>query len=378
MSPSPELSPQPSTPAATNQPPVEQPVSEKTKPSVDSETTSTAVPPATAAQEDGAQEHSPTLHRPPMRPVRPQPSAEPPKTPTTSPLSAAKQDAVAVPTAGSTIQPTEDDQAAQAALRQQPIPPPSEPKQYRAIGVVRGRYLSSGEEFTRGTLTTPDGIVYQTVLLGRVMSLVRNHIDLEKDHLWVVYPRTREGEKELHIQIVGVWEPETLKRQPEESSEADASESETNPVEEEVDPGVEDGYFSIRGEVVFHAPEEQYAVVKIQQAPRKNSQKAKSFKLGLQGNLDSAKTVGYFWDLDVKLQDSALVIQNGTCVGLAPPKKKSKDMESRGGRPRRPMGAGRGAAGRGVGRPTSGSPRPVSRREPTAKPVKRTEQPGEG
>ncbi|UIE40331.1 hypothetical protein KIK02_03010 [Leptodesmis sichuanensis A121] len=312
-----------------------------------------------------------------MRPVRPQPVAESPKAPTTSPPVAAKQDSISVPVASSTAQPTPEEQAVQAVLRQQPIPPPSEPKQYRAIGVVRGRYTSSQEEFTRGTLVTPDGVVYNAVLLGRVMSLVRNHIDLEKDHLWVVYPRTREGEKELHIQIVGVWEPETLKRQPDESAEADSPAPETPAVEEETDPGVEDGYFSIRGEVVFHSPEEQNTVVKIQQAPRKNSQKAKSFKLGLHGALDSPKTLGYFWDLNVKLQDNALIIQDGTCVGLAPPKKKSKEMGSRGTRPRKPMGTGRSTAGRGTGRP-GGSPRPVSRREPAAKPVKRSEQSGEG
>jgi hypothetical protein len=219
--------------------------------------------------------------------------------------------------------------------------------------------------------------VYNAVLLGRVMSLVRNHIDLEKDHLWVVYPRTREGDKELHIQIVGVWEPETLKRQPDESAEAGSPAPETPAVEEETDPGVEDGYFSIRGEVIFHSPEEQNTVVKIQQAPRKNSQKAKSFKLGLHGALDSPKTLGYFWDLNVKLQNNALIIQDGTCVGLAPPKKKSKEMGSRGTRPRKPMGTGRSTAGRGAGRPR-GSPRPVSRREPAAKPVRRSEQSGEG
>lgn len=376
MSPSPELSPQPSKPAAATNPlPADQPVSEKSKPSINSETTPAPTPPPPS---QGSQENAPTLHRPPMRPVRPQPVAEPAKAPTTPPPATAKQDSISVPVARSTVQPTPEEQAVEAVLRQQPIPPPSEPKQYRAIGVVRGRYTSSQEEFTRGTLVTPDSVVYNAVLLGRVMSLVRNHIDLEKDHLWVVYPRTREGEKELHMQIVGVWEPETLKRQPDELAEAGSTAPETSAVEEVTDPGVEDGYFSIRGEVVFHSPEEQNTVVKIQQAPRKSSQKAKSFKLGLHGVLDSPKTLGYFWDLNVKLQDNALVIQDGTCVGLAPPKKRSKEMGSRGTRPRKPMGAGgRSAAGRGAGRP-SGSPRPVSRREAAAKPVKRSEPSGEG
>ncbi|MGQ9870234.1 hypothetical protein [Leptodesmis sp.] len=374
MSPSPELSPQPSKPAAATNPlPADQQVSEKSKPSINSETTPAPTPPPP----QGSQENAPTLHRPPMRPVRPQPVAEPAKAPTPPPATA-KQASISVPVARSTVQPTPEEQAVEAVLRQQPIPPPSEPKQYRAIGVVRGRYTSSQEEFTRGTLVTPDSVVYNAVLLGRVMSLVRNHIDLEKDHLWVVYPRTREGEKELHMQIVGVWEPETLKRQPDELAEAGSTASETSAVEEVTDPGVEDGYFSIRGEVVFHSPEEQNTVVKIQQAPRKSSQKAKSFKLSLHGVLDSPKTLGYFWDLNVKLQNNALVIQDGTCVGLPPPKKRSKEMGSRGTRPRKPMGSGgRSVAGRGAGRP-SGSPRPVSRREAAAKPVKRSEPSGEG
>jgi hypothetical protein len=107
-----------------------------------------------------------------------------------------------------------------AALRQQPIPPASEPMQYRAIGLIRGRYVASEEQFTRGEIVTDDGVQIGAVLLGRVMSLVKKHLDLEQSHLWVVYPRTREkGDGNLHVQIVGVWEPENLNR------DMDASES---------------------------------------------------------------------------------------------------------------------------------------------------------
>jgi hypothetical protein len=84
--------------------------------------------------------------------------------------------------------------------------------QYRAIGLVRGKYVASEEQFTRGNLHTDDGAVIDTVLLGRVMSLVKKHLDLEQSHLWVVYPRTREKGNDLHVQIVGVWEPEKLNR----------------------------------------------------------------------------------------------------------------------------------------------------------------------
>lgn len=99
-----------------------------------------------------------------------------------------------------------------AANRQQPIPPPSEPTQYRAIGLVRGRYAASAEQFTQGTLLAADGAQLDAVLLGRIMSLVKNHLDLEQDHLWVVYPRTGQKDGNLHLQIVGVWEPENLSK----------------------------------------------------------------------------------------------------------------------------------------------------------------------
>lgn len=335
--------------------------------------------------------NAPILQRPPMRPVaRPQPPAPPasPSKPAAvhSPAPA-KPEGSPTPAGSAPVSsvPALDDAELQAALRQQPIPPPSEPKQYRAIGLVRGRYTPSEEEFTCGTVVTADNTELKAVLLGRVMSLVRNHLDLAQEHLWVVYPRTREASQELHVQIMGVWEPETLKK--DESEDADEAEKAPVPSAE---PLLEDGFFSIRGEVVFLAPEENHVVVKIQQAPRKSSQKAKAFKLNLQGNLPGARTVGYFWDLQVKRQDNALLIADGTCIGLTPPRKKTPGEESdrRGRPPRKFFGGGNrgGAPGRtGGSRPPIGSGAPggapggavgspmPKRRDPAAKPVKRTE-----
>ena len=88
-------------------------------------------------------------------------------------------------------------------LRKHPIPPPSDPKQYRAIGLIQGRYQFSEEQLTQGTVWTPDGTAIDAVLLGRVLSLVKNHLDLSENHLWVVYPRTRQKDDHLHVQIVG-------------------------------------------------------------------------------------------------------------------------------------------------------------------------------
>jgi len=228
------------------------------------------------------------------------PTVESPATPT------------ATPDAISSEVTTKDEQDNQNLYlsRLQPIPPPSEPLQYRAIGLVRGKYLPSEEQFTRGNVLAADGRQIDAVLLGRVMSLVKNHLDLANEHLWVVYPRTRQEQGDLHIQIVGVWEPEKLDK------ERLATEPEVEPeVEPEAEPEVapesaqaEDGYFSIRGEVVFQSQDEQKIIVKIKQAPKKEIDKPKFFKLTLNGLLDK-KAVGYFWDFQVVREADSLVIR---------------------------------------------------------------------
>lgn len=243
--------------------------------------------------------------------------------------------------------------------RPHPIPAPSEPMQYRAIGLVRGQYMSSVEQFTQGSLLAADQTLIDAVLLGRVMSLVKNHLNLSEAHLWVVYPRTRKEDDKLHLQIVGVWEPDKLSQetstQPSESSSA----AEDTPAVQ--DSGVTDGYFSIRGEVIYQSREEEHVIVKIRQAPRKEGDKPKFFKLKLQGAF-ADKMVGHFWDFQVQRQGDALVIQQGQDIGSLRSQKEKKPFKGK-----RPPGK----------RPFSSQPRsdrPVAgpkRREPLPKPIKR-------
>ncbi|KAM3101237.1 hypothetical protein ACKFKF_08780 [Phormidesmis sp. 146-12] len=296
------------------------------------------------------------LMRPVARPVMPPKAIEPEPTPPP-------------PIVEETPEAPPDD-----GLRHKPIPAPSEPMQYRAIGLLRGRYTASEEQFTRGTLFTTDGTEIQAVLLGRVMSLVRNHLDLEQDHLWVVYPRTREKEEDLHAQIVGVWEPEKLNKA--EEGDGEPSEDEEPPIVYQPSSEADDDYFSIRGEVIFHTPEENSLVVKIQQAPRKkDGNRSKCFKLKLEGTL-TGKVVGYFWDLQVRRRGDGLVIEKGTPIGMIPPKKKPKSSFSRGSgdRPRRDFASPRpfNRAG-GASKPTAGAPSTPApaRKDPLPKPVKK-------
>ena len=271
--------------------------------------------------------------------------------------------------------------------RQRPIPPPSEPTQYRAIGVVRGTYHPSDEQFTRGNMVMADGSHVEAVLLGRVMSLVRNHLQLEQEHVWVVYPRTREREATLHLQIVGVWEPENLssgddsvesgedladdaiddEAQAEDSkvSSSAVSTSSDDAVQYVPSSEVDTDVFSIRGEIIAHEPENQKVSVKIQQVLRKKGEKEPSmkyFKLNLEGDL-TGKVLGYFWDLDVKRDGQDLRILSGTSIILVMPKKYPKRPMMSG---RRPMGSGGGGNRRSGGPPPGrGGDRPLASPPPT-------------
>lgn len=278
-----------------------------------------------------------------------------------------------------------------SVMRQHPIPPPSEPRQYRAVGLVRGRYTQSEEQFTRGMLIAADGTAIDAVLLGRVMSLVKNHLDLEQEHLWVVYPRTRQEDGNLHAQIMGVWEPETLKKSPEPSSDeenleageieasSEASTASVSPSE----PDVEDGYFSIRGEVIYQQSqeEEKYLIVKIKQAPRKNEDKMKFFKLKLKGDVGT-KAIGFFWDFHVKLKAESLMIEQANNIGALPIKKRKFPPGSKppggykGGGNKRPFTPKPSGDGSPIERPTiksaaGAAAAPAVPKEPLPKPVKK-------
>ncbi|KPQ38648.1 MAG: hypothetical protein HLUCCO16_11760 [Phormidium sp. OSCR] len=255
--------------------------------------------------------------------LRPKPPVPPPVEPSPTPETVA----------------SEPEPESEAPKRPVPIPPPSEPRQYRAIGVVRGRYMPSEEQMTQGALHTSDDTLVEAVLLGRVMSLVKNHIDLNQEHLWVVYPRTGQRDGNLHLQIVGVWEPENLTQED--------TDSELPPLSSEE---VHEGYFSVRGEVVFYSEEEARVIVKIRQGPRKAGQPPKFFKIALKGTV-SGRVLRHFWSFEVERRGQDLLILTGDNMGVMPPKRQSRSKSPQNRRPGRRK-SGPGAKGN---RPT---PRP--------------------
>jgi len=302
----------------------------------------------------------PSLMKPPARPARP---AEP-ETPAPPPVpEASSAPRSKVPLESSAKVETQEPEAQQPPTTPlaHPIAPPSEPMQYRAIGLVRGTYTPTEDQFNRGMLITDDGTEVDSVLLGRVTSLVKKHIDLEASHLWVVYPRTRQAESEnedepdeasadLHLQIVGVWEPETLgmpgENPHEQEPEADDTEAAVEtPSEPDSDAAIADesqpldNYFSIRGEVLKYDEDTHQILVKILQGARQPDKMPKAFRLHLTGEI-SGKTVGYFWEFDVERQGKQLTVTDGKSIKIVPPKKTKHKRKPFGGKGKRPMNRG--------------------------------------
>ena len=220
--------------------------------------------------------------------------------------------------------------------------------QYRAIGVVRGTYVPSDpEQLTRGTIQTEDGTAIEAVVLGRVLTLMRRHLDLSKPHLWVAYPRYRETEH-LHLQLVGVWEPSTLAAPAADAEPATAATAESvEPAADDLPEG--DGYFSVRGELIYTRPEDGDLVVKIRQQPRPDGSRPTPFKLQLKGAIPP-ESLRHFVALDLRRHGQELHLEQHEVIGPIP----QRGGKGRGGRPAR--GGGGPARGGGQGRA------PVSRR----------------
>ena len=191
-------------------------------------------------------------------------------------------------------------------MHNHPIPSVTDPLQYRAIGIVRGVYKPQDDEnFTRGSLIDSKGNEIDSVLLGRVITLIRNHVSLEKPHLWVVYPRCRNNQN-LHLQITGIWEPSTLKKDLTEKEGLD----ESSILKVDSDDLLEgDDYFSIRGELIFTKPDEKEVVIKIRQKPRNHQKKALPFKVNLKGQVP-INYLKHFVSLDVRRVGYQLLVED--------------------------------------------------------------------
>ena len=218
-------------------------------------------------------------------------------------------------------------------MREHPIAPVTEPTQYRAIGVVRGVYVpTDAEQLTRGIIRTAEGAELEAVVLGRLLTLMRRHLNLEEPHLWVVYPRSRE-DGGLHLQMVGVWEPSTLAPDQEAGSSTDA-----------LPEG--DDYFSVRGELIYTRPETGDLVVKVRVMPRPDGSRPVPFKLQLKGEVP-LEHLRHFVALNLRRTDQFLQLESFEVIGPV------AQRGTRGGKGRRDGASAKAgkAAKAGKGRP---------------------------
>jgi hypothetical protein len=249
-----------------------------------------------------------------------------------------------------------------------PIPPASDPLQYRAIGLILGKYAPSEEEFNQGIVLADDGTVIDAVILGRIMSLIKNHLDLAKSHLWVVYPRIRKEDNKLHAQIMGVWDPQLVLK----PLESTADEPQTIPTIES--SGIPDTYFSIRGEVIYQSRETREIFVKIRQSPKKKNEEERYFKIRLVGDLPQ-KLVGNFWDFDAVRVDNDLTVRSAQFVAalrIKPPRKGGGSRPPDGGskKPYKKFEEGESGAPNGLPVPAGSARSDIDKPKPA--PVKRS------
>jgi len=179
-----------------------------------------------------------------------------------------------------------------------PIPKVTNKIQFRAIGIVNAKFIPHDiEQLNRGYLIDNKGEKIETVILGKALSLIKKHIDLEKSYFWVVYPKNKNTQN-LHLQVAGIWDPYELNDFP-----CDSSKTNFLKLLKELD--LIDNYFSIRGELVYVNTKKNEFIIKICSASKLKNLKNKNFKLVIKGEL-SLEFLNSFVSLDVIREGNSL------------------------------------------------------------------------
>ena len=182
-----------------------------------------------------------------------------------------------------------------------PIPKVTNEMQYRAIGIVNGKFIpNENGQINRGFLTDNKGEKIETVVLGKALSLLKKHLDLKKNYYWIVYPKNKNTQS-LHLQVAGIWDPYQL------NDLNDTSKINFSKLLEELD--LKDNYFSVRGELVFVNSQKKEFVIKICCASKLRNLKNKNFKLVIKGEL-SLELLNNFVSLDVNRDGNSLELIN--------------------------------------------------------------------
>ena len=179
-----------------------------------------------------------------------------------------------------------------------PIPKVTNQLQHRAIGIINGKFTPhDSEQLNRGFLIDNKGEKIDTVVLGKALSLLKKHIDLNKNYYWIVYPKNKNTQN-LHLQVARIWDPYQLNDFPNDSSTTNFSK-----LLEELD--LKDNYFSVRGELVFVNTQKKEIIIKICSDLKSKKLKNKNFKLVINGEL-SLELLHSFVSLDINRDGNSL------------------------------------------------------------------------
>ena len=183
-----------------------------------------------------------------------------------------------------------------------PIPKVTDKFQFRAIGIICGQFSpNDSEQLNKGFLIDSKGEKIETVVLGKALSLLKKFIDLKKNYYWIVYPKNKNTQN-LHLQVVGIWDPYQLNDYSNDSSK-------TNTAKLLEGLNLKDNYFSVRGELVFVNKKKKEIVIKICSASKSKNLKNKNFKLVVKGEL-SLELLNSFVSLDIHRDGNALKLIN--------------------------------------------------------------------
>ena len=183
-----------------------------------------------------------------------------------------------------------------------PIPKVTNKFQFRAIGIIYAQFTpNDAVQLNRGFLIDGRGEKIETVVLGKALSLLKKFIDLKKSYYWIVYPKNKNTQN-LHLQVVGIWDPYQLNDFPNDSSKINSSKLLEG-------LNLTDNYFSVRGELVFVNTQKKEIVIKICSASKSKNLKNKNFKLAIKGEL-SLELLNSFVSLDTHRDGNALKLIN--------------------------------------------------------------------
>ena len=182
-----------------------------------------------------------------------------------------------------------------------PIPKVSNKKQFRAIGIVCGRYKPHDNNLlNKGFIEDSNGFKIDVVVLGKALPIIKKFINFEKQYYWIVYPRSKDSNN-IHLQIAGIWDPSNFK------NTDDDNVSKSHNLLLAMD--LKDNLFSIRGKLIFINILEKELIIKICPSNQSKSQKNKSFKIFVKGEI-SMKYINSFVSLEVMRIENSFYMEN--------------------------------------------------------------------